>query len=95
MRIRAKESYKNSAGNTIPGVTTALNELNKPALVKWANNLGLQGIDSNKYRDVLADVGTLTHYFIICRLANELPEVDEFTPEQVSLVDGCFRKYLE
>ncbi len=95
MRVKAKESYRNAAGYIIPGVTTALAELNKPAFIKWANNLGLQGIDSSKYVDVLADIGHLTHYFIMCRLQDELPEVDEFSPEQVRLAEACYKKYLD
>lgn len=95
MRVKAKERYRNSAGEVVPSVTTALSELNKPAFVKWANRLGLDGIDVDKYVDVLADIGTLTHYFIVCRLTDELPEVDEFTPEQVALAEGCYKKYLE
>ena len=95
MRYKAKERYKNLAGEVIPSVTTALNELSKPALVPWANRLGLDGIDLNRYKDALADVGTLTHHLIVCRVTDELPEVDEFTPEQLSLAEGCFKKYLE
>ncbi|GAI86127.1 unnamed protein product, partial [marine sediment metagenome] len=35
--------------------------LNKPALVPWANNLGLQGINVKDYVDDKADIGTLAH----------------------------------
>lgn len=95
MRIRARERYKNAAGIVVPSVTTALSILAKPALIRWANRLGLQGIDSDKYKDELADVGTLTHYLIMCRLREEIPETDEFTPEQLELAQGCFKKYVE
>jgi len=50
-RSRAHITYKLADGVPVPGVTTILSVLNKPALVKWANNLGLQGIDSSKYVD--------------------------------------------
>ena len=95
MRIKAKERYKNAAEETITGVTTALGILAKPALVNWANRLGLQGIDSTKFKDALADIGTLAHYFIMCRLNDELPEVDEFTPEQVKSAQVCYQKYID
>jgi len=39
-------------------------QLDKPALVRWANKLGLQGIDATKYRDAAADVGTCAHRLI-------------------------------
>ena len=95
MRIKAKVSYKNAAGNTIPSTTTATGILDKPALVRWANRMGLQGIDSNKYKDILADIGTLSHYFVTCRLQDEIPEVDEFTPEQVNSAQICYKKYVD
>ena len=95
MQARAKGQYRNSIGEIIPGVTTALNELNKPALVPWANRMGLQGIDTRKYVDALADVGTLAHYFVMCRLEDEIPEVDEYSPEKVRAAEGCFKKYIE
>ncbi len=95
VKIKAKERYRNTAGVIIPSVTTVLNELNKPALISWANRIGLDGIDMNKYKDELADVGTLTHYFIICRLKDEVPDISEYTPEQVQLAEDCFKQYIE
>jgi len=95
MRVQAKAKYRNAAGVVIPSVTTALNILNKPALVKWANKLGLEGIDSSRYRDALADIGTLTHYLIMCRLNEELPDTSDYTPEQVELAEGCYKKYVD
>ena len=95
MRIKAKASYRNAAGDRITGTTTALAILAKPALINWANRMGLQGIDSTKYKDALADIGTLAHYFVMCRLADELPEVDEFTPEQVKSAQICYQKYTD
>lgn len=95
MRVKAKGRYRNAAGLVIPSVTTAVSILDKPAMLRWANRLGLEGIDMNKYVDELADIGTLTHYFIMCRLRDELPEVDEFTPEQVRLAEACYKQYLD
>jgi len=95
MKGKAKEKYRNAAGDIIPSVTTALAELSKPALVRWANKMGLKGIDTNIYVDELADVGLLTHYFIMCHLQDEIPDVDEFSPEKVRLAEGCFKQYLD
>ncbi len=95
MRVRAKPKHRNAAGEVVPSVTTALGILGKPALIRWANKLGLQGIDSSKYVDVLADIGTLTHYLILCRLQEEVPEVDDYTPEQVRMAEVCFKQYVE
>lgn len=74
--------YKLANGTRVPGVTTVLNVLAKPQLVKWANNLGLQGIDSSKYVDELAQIGTLAHYLIMCDLTGQSPNVREYSQEQ-------------
>lgn len=95
MRVKAKPKFRNAAGDFIPSVTTALGIINKPALIRWANRLGLEGIEMDKYKDELADVGILTHYLIVCRLREEVPDISEFTPEQEALAVPCFRKYLD
>jgi len=63
-KVRAHTIYRDEQGNRVPSVTTVIGKLNKPLLVKWANNLGLQGIDTNKYVDELASIGTLTHHMV-------------------------------
>ena len=63
-RAKAHTIYKLANGKRVPGVTTVLGIINKPALVKWANNLGLQGIDSTTYVDGTAKIGTLAHEMI-------------------------------
>jgi hypothetical protein len=93
MRIKAKGKYHDKDGIQIPSVTTALGELAKPALIKWANRIGLEGIELGKYKDHLADIGTLTHYLIICSLKEEEPYLDEYTPEQVRMAEACFEKF--
>jgi hypothetical protein len=69
--------------------------MDKPALVRWANNLGLQGIDSSKYVDGLASIGTLTHYMIECRLTDKEPELGDYTPNEVAAAKRCFQKFLD
>ncbi len=95
MRIKAKGKYRNAGGIIIPSVTTALAELSKPALIKWANRIGLEGIDLDRYKDALADIGTLTHYLIVCRLREEEPDLSEYTPEQVKAAENCLRQYID
>ena len=74
--------YTTADGTRVPGVTTVLGVLAKPQLVKWANNLGLQGIDSSQYVDALAQVGTLAHYLIQCDLTGETPDVRAYSQDQ-------------
>lgn len=61
---KAHQRYRTSDGTIVPGVTTITGLLNKPALVRWANQLGLQGIDSTKYVDKAAEIGTLAHAMV-------------------------------
>lgn len=53
--------YRDAAGARIPGVTTVLGVLAKPALVSWANRQGLAGIDTSKVVQEAATIGTITH----------------------------------
>ena len=67
----AHTRYKTSDGQIVPGASTITGLLNKPMLVKWANNLGLQGIDSSKYTDKAASIGTLIHYLVECHITKK------------------------
>ena len=89
----AKIIYKDSQGTRVPGATTIIGILDKPALVKWANNLGLQGIDSTRYVDNLAGVGTLAHHIILCHFKNEVPDMSDFTENQIEMSGACVRSF--
>jgi hypothetical protein len=82
-KVQAHQRYYTSTGEQVAGVTTILNVLAKPALVPWANRLGLQGIDTSKYVDEAAMIGTLAHYLIECSLKVEEPDLRDFTQAQV------------
>lgn len=90
---KAHTRYKTSDGKQVPGVTTILGVLNKPALVKWANNLGLQGIDSSRYVDKMASIGTLAHYMIQCHLAGEVPDFSAYSPEEIEKANNSLKSY--
>jgi hypothetical protein len=94
-RVRAHTRYRNTKGDIVPGVTTITGVLNKPALVKWANNLGLQGIDSSKYTDEKATIGTLAHYLIECHIKNETPVLDDYTKNQIDQAENSVLKFFE
>jgi len=93
-KTKAHTIYKDSNGNRVPGVTTVTGLLAKPQLIKWANNLGLKGIDSSKYADALADIGTLTHYLILCHIKEELAMTLDYSPNQLDVANNCFASYL-
>jgi hypothetical protein len=60
-RLKAHQVYKNATGKRVPGVTTILGILDKPALLQWAWRMGQEGVDINKARDRAADIGTVSH----------------------------------
>jgi len=87
--------YKLKDGTKVPGVTTILNELAKPALIPWAWDLGMKGIDYRVYRDELADVGKLVHNMILCDLKDEKCDTGEYSKRQIDQAENCFLSYLE
>jgi len=79
----------------VPGTTTILGVLNKPALMYWAWDLGIQGIDYRKYTDEMATIGTLVHLRIENHIKGIETDFADFTPTQVKISDVGFNKYLE
>ena len=94
-KSRAHTTYRTADNTIVPGVTTALNVLAKPALVPWANKLGLQGIDSSKYVDALAQIGTLAHHMIECYLSGVTPDLSDYTTEQIDKAENSVLSYHE
>ncbi len=99
-KVAAKRSqvhtrYYAKDGTWLPGVTTVLGVLNKPALVVWANNLGLEGIKVREYVDVLAQIGTIAHDMICCHVKNEPFKTDNLPADLIDAAENAFLKYLE
>ena len=92
---KAHTIYKMTDGTRVPGATTITGLLNKPYLVTWANKLGLDGIDSSKYTDEAAKVGTLAHEMIQCNLQNMEPDLSVFSPVQVDLAENAILSFFE
>lgn len=83
-KVKAHQRYYSASGELLPGVTTILGVLAKPALVAWANRMGLQGIDTNKYVDETAAIGTLAHALIMESLGGSEVHLGDFTPDQLT-----------
>ena len=92
---RAHIRYKTSDGKVVPGATTITGLLNKPYLIKWANNLGLEGIDSSTYTDEAAKTGTLAHAMIQADLQHETLDPFLYSPVQVDLAENSVLSYFE
>jgi hypothetical protein len=98
-KVRAKSKghtrYTLADGTQVPGTTTITGVMDKPALVAWANRLGLQGIETGKYVDELATIGTLAHYQIECWITQTIPVLDDYTPNQIQAAEICVKKFHE
>ena len=94
-RVKAHITYQNEAGVRIPGTTTVLGVLNKPLLVPWVNNLGLQGINVRDYVDDKADIGTLVHEMMFCDLKGNKVDTSYYTGQQIDIAKNSFKKYLD
>lgn len=92
-KARQHTVYKLADGTRVPGVTTITGVMDKPALVRWANNLGLQGIKSDAYVDVLADIGTLAHDGIHCHLMNKPWVTDDYSKSDIGMAETCVIKW--
>ena len=95
IKARTHTVYKTADGKRVPGVTTILGVINKPALVKWANNLGLQGIDSSAYVDETARVGTLAHEMIQEYLGGPEWDREAYDAGQVDLAENAVISFFE
>jgi hypothetical protein len=93
--IKVHTRYYINTGDSVPGVTTVLSVLAKPALVIWANKLGLQGIDSNKYKDKMASIGTLAHLMIMCYFRKTTPDLSEFSQQEIDKANNCLKSFYE
>lgn len=94
-KSKAHQRYKTSDGRPCVGVTTVLGVMNKPALVGWANRLGLDGYDVNKYVDGLANIGTLIHYLVECNIKEQEPELNDYTANEINTAKKSFGKWQD
>ena len=94
-RSKAHQRYRLADGTIVPGVTTILGVMNKPALVKWANNLGLQGIDSSVYVDETAKIGTLAHEMVQEYLGGPEWDRSAYNPGQIDLAENAVLSFFE
>ena len=83
----SKNKYYDSKGKLLPGSTTVLSVLNKPALIEWAWKLGKDDIDYKKVRDVRASIGTCVHDCIeAILLSKPLPDISKFSSKDTEII---------
>src|SRR5260221_489617 len=94
-RDKPANKYLSSAGVCLPGVTTVLGELNKPAVIGWANKMGLLGKSIEEGKEYARDVGNLAHYLIECHIKGEKPEFeDTFGARAINRANVMFAGFI-
>lgn len=94
-KSRSHTKYFTKNGTLVPGCTTITGVMDKPALIRWANTMGLKGVDTTKYVDEMASIGTLTHYFIECYLLGVKADLGDYSGNQIEAAKKCFQKFLD
>jgi len=94
-RAYAHTRYESCSGEWLPGVTTIVQLLAKPQLYIWSNKKGLEGIDSEKLKDALANIGTCAHTLIEYDLMNKEPDLSDYTPDEIKRAQIPFKKFKE
>lgn len=87
--------YKLTGGQRVPSVTTILGVLNKPALLQWAWQCGVDGFDYKAVRDEAGGIGTLAHYLIMCHLTKSKPDTSEYSAQDIEKAENCLIKYWD
>ncbi len=95
MITKAHTQYKLQDGIVVPGVTTVIAILDKPALLRWANNQGLKGIDCFKDRDDKGDMGSLAHSMILSYFKKQELDTSDYTKNQIDKAENSYLKFLE
>ena len=90
----------NGKKRRVPGVTTITGVMDKPALVGWANKLGLNGIDVKGYVDDLAGVGKCAHRMseLDClgvKDPTRHEDMNEYTKDQIDLAMNGYLKFID
>jgi hypothetical protein len=98
-KVRTKQPYTTPGGTYVPGVTTILGILNKPALMRWAWNQGVKGISLGKSTESALDIGSLSHFINEAFVKGEEAEFDiDFRKEDLlkaHLLSAKFQNYYK
>lgn len=93
MNTKGHTRYRLKNGQIVPGCTTIIGQLAKPALIKWANKLGLDGTDSAKYVDDTAEIGVLAHSMITDSLQGGETDFSGYDANQQDAAAWCMRSW--
>jgi len=88
-------TYKNSKGEKIPGVTTAIGLLAKPALIPWAYKRGRDGLDLYGSRDRAANIGTIVHERIMAYFRGYGIDNSNIAPDVWKMAENSMTSFME
>lgn len=92
---KVHQRYYLKNGKQVPGVTTVLNVLAKPALINWAWKLGLEGQDMHAVKNMAADIGVVTHEICECALRGTDPNMDIYKPADVEVALPLYEWFFD
>ena len=93
-KTKAHQQYKLADGTIVPGVTTVLSIMAKPALIHWAWEQGRAGLDYRKTKKQAADIGSIAHWLIECQLKGLVPDTSEFAPADLDKAENAVIKFM-
>lgn len=92
-RTKVHTRYRNAAGSVVPGVTTITGVLDKPALMHWAWQCGIDGLDYKEVRDEAADIGTIAHEMLMCQFKGIEFDATEYPEDLIKAALNSVKKY--
>lgn len=94
-KYKAHQRYRLADNTICPGVTTITGILgmNKGVLVRWANRIGLEGIDSSKYVDSKATIGTLAHAMVTDKLQGIETDTSDYSKNDIDRAENSALSY--
>lgn len=87
--VKGHKRYRTKDDKIVVSATTVVGSIAKPALIKWANKLGLDGVDSTKYIDDAAEIGVLSHAIITEGLRGRITDFSNYDQNQRDSADWC------
>ncbi len=94
-KSKSHQVYKTSEGKQVPGVTTIIGILDKPAIHFWIARITKEGHDWTKFRDDKASIGSLAHAMILAHFKSEQVDTSDYTKNQIDTAENSFLKFLE
>jgi hypothetical protein len=88
-------NYTNATGAELPSVTTIITLLDKgEGLIRWAHNLGKQGLDYETVRNEAANLGKLVHHMVENFLLGKKTDITGCDPVMLNRAAAYFQNFI-